>query len=515
MNKLANSILELIEQTAQQYPNKIAINDQNNNSITYANLIAQAKAHAQFFVEQNMCKMPIGVLANQSINSIVTFLAVLYSGNFYIPIAEDTPQERLMLMLKSAFFNVDSKKCFVVDANNFDVYNYSNNQLNKVANIAQIDPNKECNLQHVANNAKITDLMYVVYTSGSTGVPKGVAKSHLSLISFVSAFVNQFKITHNEVFGNQTPFYFDASSKDIYVCLCTGATLQLIPKSYFGFPLQLVQFLNDAKVTIIMWVPSALAIVAQLKALNVCTPNYVKKVFFVGETFAIKHLNTWMQHLPNAEFYNLYGASETAGVVCYYQVKQQMPENSFLPIGKPLKGAHVFLLDENNREISTTVNNQMGEICVSGSFLASGYFNDLEKTSKVFVQNPSNHSFMQTIYKTGDIGTYDLNGNIVYVCRKDFQIKHMGHRIELMDIESAFLTLKEIGECCCCYDQAKKRIVLFYTLCEDGEDLEKQIKEQIKQKLPDYMLPSRYVKYDILPKNKSGKIDRNGLKNTL
>lgn len=511
MKAVCNSILELIEETARLYPNNIAINDQNNQSITYKNLLKEAKEKALFFVEHNMHKMPVGVLANQSINSIVTFLAVLQSGNFYIPIAEDTPNERLTAMLDNAFLNVATGKCFVVDANNLDVYTYANSALTKADNLGTFKASSNLILPDV----KCTDLMYVVYTSGSTGVPKGVAKSHLGLMSFVSSFVSQFNITSDEVFGNQTPFYFDASSKDIYVSLCTGATLQLIPKSYFGFPLQLIKFLNQTKVTSIMWVPSALAIVAQLKALNVEIPEHVKKVFFVGETFPIKHLNSWVSHLPNASFYNLYGASETAGVVCYYRVLHEMPEDSFLPIGKPLSGADVFLLDEDNNIIASTTQNQQGEICVSGTFLASGYFNDLAKTQQVFVQNPGNQSYLSTIYKTGDIGVYDHDGNIVYVCRKDFQIKHMGHRIELMDIESAFLTLQEIGECCCCYDQAKKRIVLFYTLCEEGEDLEKQIKEQIKNKLPEYMLPSRYIKYDILPKNKSGKIDRNGLKNSL
>lgn len=351
----------------------------------------------------------------------------------------------------------------------------------------------------------------MVYTSGSTGTPKGVIKSHNSMISFIESFVDTFNI-EEEVIGNQTPFYFDASGKDIYLMLKTGSTMHIVPKELFMFPVGLINFLNERKITYICWVPSALAIISQLNALKTMTLPYIRNVFFVGEVMQIKHLNYWRSHLPEVRYVNLYGSSEMAGTCSYYIVDREFGLEEKLPIGKPLNGTEMFLLNEENKLVT---DGSVGEICVRSPLLASGYFGDKEKTSKVFVNNVLNDDYLDLMLRTGDLGKYDEDGNIVYVARKDYQIKHMGHRIELYEIETYVNALDFIDVSCCLYDEKRSKIVLFFTVTKELEDYNKEITIRLKEKLPVYMIPNRYIKIETIQKNKNGKIDRVLLKSLI
>ena len=242
------------------------------------------------------------------------------------------------------------------------------------------------------------------------------------------------------------------------------------------------------------------------------TPKYVRNVFFVGEVMQIKHLNNWRKNV-NARYVNLFGSSEIAGICTYYEITRDFDLEEKLPIGKALNGVDVFMLDEKDNLVTDT--ETIGEVCVRGPLLASGYFGDEEKTKKVFVNNPLNNEYLDTILKTGDLGKYDSEGNIVYISRKDFQIKHMGHRIELAEIEIFANALDIVDSSCCLYDTKRNKIVLFFTAKEPCEDYNKEITVRLKEKLPVYMIPNRFVKLDEMPKNKNGKIDRNLLKQSL
>lgn len=350
-----------------------------------------------------------------------------------------------------------------------------------------------------------TDPLYALFTSGSTGVPKGAVVSHRNVINYASWYKETFDINEMTQFGSQTPFYFSMSVSDVYSTIIAGATLHIIPKKLFTFPIQLIEYMNKKEINTIYWVPSALCIVANLKVLNYADLKYVDKVLFAGEVMPTKQLNYWIDKLPNAMFANLFGPTETTDICTYYIVDRQFEDDEVLPIGKACQNCDVFLLDENNQEV---LDDREGELCVRGSFLALGYYNNEEKTKEAFVQNPLNTSYPEMIYRTGDLVKYNERGELVYITRKDFQIKHMGYRIELGEIEAAVNSLEKIQNCAVIYDEIKDKIVLIYT----GKIDDKGIMDGISHKIPHYMYPNVIVKKKVMPYNQNGKIDRKWLK---
>lgn len=352
----------------------------------------------------------------------------------------------------------------------------------------------------------------MVYTSGSTGKPKGVLKSHGAVVSYLEAFTAQYPFGPDEVMGNQTPFFFDASAKDFYLMMKTGATLEILPTEYFSFPVQLVRYLNEKRVTFISWVPTALCIVTQLNTFVEVKPETLRRVFFVGEVFPRKQLDKWRSALPHLEFVNLYGSSELAGVCCHYPVQDDLPEGAPLPLGKPLSNCHLWLMDGGEM---VTQPNRVGEIHISSPALALGYYNDPEKTAASFVQARLPDGSFGRTFKTGDMASYDANGDLVFAARLDFQIKHLGRRIELGEIEAVADELPEIQRCCCLYNSEKRQIVLFCQLDPACPRTPKDIRKALKGMLTDYMLPGKVIIMDALPLNANGKIDRQLLKNQL
>ncbi len=492
---MITNVIEYLEINAHTHPQKIAIFEGGGCTLRYAELRRQAREVGTYLIKLGLRNKPIPVLSCQNAKTLVLFMGVVYSGNFYVPIDEATPKDRLKLILDSCKAelclgqNKESLEGLELPRYIFDdLLGCSDDKL----------------LEEVIKSITSADPLYMVYTSGSTGVPKGVIKSHGSMISFIESFVQEFDLK-DEVIANQTPFYFDASNKDIYLMLKLAAEMHIVPKEMFMFPINLIKFLNDHKITYICWVPSALSIVSQLGAFKVDKPQYLRNVFFVGEVMPIKHLNNWRANVP-ARYCNLYGQSELAGVCCYYEVKREFSLEEKLPIGKPFSSAQVFLVDEQMNKITQGV----GEICICSPQLAIGYYNDKEKTDKVFIDNASVYG--GRMFLSGDLAEYDNEGNLVYVSRKDYQIKHMGHRIELMEIEVYANALDYIESCCCVYDNKRNKIVMFYV---GKTEKEAEIVTQLKEKLPAYMIPNRLIKLDVMPKNKNGKIDRNLLKEKI
>ncbi len=498
---MLNNVLQYLEIQESKNPNKLAIVEKTGSGLTFAELATKAREIGTFLSTFGLKKQAIPVFSNQSADSVALFFGVLYSGNYYVPIDLDTPKERVAIILQNCKATITCG-C-VKDYDKVDIPYYDMEQM-----LGNVDT---LTLKSIRDKHVVTDPLYMVYTSGSTGTPKGVIKSHNSMISFIESFVETFDI-ETEVIANQTPFYFDASAKDIYLMLKTGSTIHIVPKELFMFPVKLIDFLNERKVTYICWVPSAIAILSQLNAFKSLTLEYVKNVFFVGEVMQIKHLNYWRNHLPHVRYVNLYGSSEMAGICSYYEVTKEFGLEEKLPIGKPLKGTEMFLLDEDNHVIT---GDGIGEICVRSPQLASGYFADKEKTNKVFVNNVVNDEYLDLILRTGDLGQYDADGNIVYVARKDYQIKHMGHRIELYEIETYVNAIDFVDVSCCIYDEKRNKIVLFFTVTKEMEDYGKEITLRLKEKLPVYMIPNRFVKLDVIEKNKNGKIDRVLLKSLI
>ncbi len=503
---MQNSIVQWLEKTAARFQDKIAFVDEKG-SYTWAQVRQKALSIASN-IEKVVPgrKKPVAVYMEKSADMVITFLGIAYSGNIYTAVAPDMPPsrvEKILDVLQPSIFISTRELCGKVGSGKDIVFSGEVLCFEDITGDDVSDPNAK----RYADSTLDTDLLYVLFTSGSTGTPKGVAINHRSVIDYIDWVVEEFSVTENDSFGNQAPFHFDNSVLDIYSSLKTGAELHIIPEQMYHQAPQLLQYLVDNRISTIFWVPSALSQTARSKAFEtVDLTRTLKRVLFAGEVMPTKLLNTWRSHIPNATYANLYGPTEITVDCTYYIVDREFSDEEPLPIGGPMRNTEVLVLDEQNRLV--TEPDQVGELCVRGSSLAAGYYNNPEKTDEAFVQNPLQTAYEEKIYRTGDLVKYNDRHELIYMSRKDFQVKHLGHRIELGEIETAVSSLDGIGACCCLYNHRKSLIVLFV----EGQFTRAEINEKLAELLPRYMLPSKVVCLDSLPLNANGKIDRVKLK---
>lgn len=496
---MKNSVLSWLDETAKRLPNKLALQDISGN-ITYQEYRSKSLAIAYKIVELNKGEMkkPIVVYLEKGKEVLVSFMGVAYSGCFYSPIDTEMPQSRVDKILEVL------KPEIVITTNklktNFEKFNFYGSYIIYEETICSEED--ETAVKPYTEKIIDTDLLYVLFTSGSTGVPKGVSICHRSVIDYTDWVTETFNITQKDTFGNQAPFYFDNSILDIYSCMKTGATLNIIPKKLFFQPVPLLEYIKYNKINTIFWVPSALIVVSKLKAFrNVDLSDTLKRVLFCGEVMPNKQLNIWRKFLPNVTYANLYGPTEITDACTYYIVDREFSDDEPLPIGIPMSNTDILVLNDEDKLVT---DDEVGELCVRGTSLAMGYYNNPEKTRSAFVQNPSNKAVPEIIYRTGDLVRYNEYREIIYISRKDFQIKHLGHRIELGEIETAISSLEEVTLNCCLYDEKNQKIVLFVDAQVDRD----YIKERIEKLVPEYMIPGKVIYLENMPINANGKIDR-------
>lgn len=493
------NVVDYLENARIAWKDKIAVIEVDKK-ITYGELADYSKAVGSY-IGKKFFKQPIIIFMNKSIDTLISFWGTIYAGCFYTLINPELPENRI----KQIFATINSN-LVITNSDNYDLAR----NLFKGIEIKLIDDLKKevivkdvlelCYQKHID-----VDPLYVNFTSGSTGVPKGVVISHRSVIDFIEIFTKQFSFKNNDIIGNQAPFDFDVSVKDIFSSVKVGATLLIIPKTYFSNPSLLLDYICDNKVTTLTWAVSALCMITTFHGLEYKVPETIEKVLFSGEVMPLKHLKVWMEKLPNTLFVNVYGPTEITCNCLYYVVDRNKDYSDKLPVGKPFANERVFLLDDENQEIKDK--NKIGEICVSGTALGLGYYNNKEQTDKSFGQNPLNNAYLESFYRTGDLGYYNEDDDIVFVGRKDFQIKYLGHRIELEEIEKALMDIKEVMRCCCVFEEKKAKLYGFYI----GNISKKDLVIKLKETLPSYMIPTKLWQLENFPLTKNGKIDRKKL----
>ena len=558
---MKNAVMAMLEENAQRFPDKIALADEFRQMsyreyLTAAVLVARAitpQLCAQAALRAGVpadgvdpqavrCN-PVGVLIDRNVLSVASFMGIAYTGNFYVPLDPELPAVRMSTILQelSPLLLIDARETpgplpVPVDVPVLDVRTMfpvpgeiSEENSGKAEESSAED--LEAFLQEARELRGMivdTDPLYAVFTSGSTGVPKGVLVSHRSLFDLTDAFEEVFGFEEDTVFGNQAPFDYDGSSKDLYNALHCGGRVEIIPHRMFMLPAVLLEYLAVRSVNTIIWAVSAVRIVADFRALDAVktsVPLCLRKVMFSGEVMPVKTINYWMQFFPDALYVNLYGPTEITCNCTYYTITRRFEPDEKFPIGRAFPNTRVFLLEKkesDNEEagaggvpaqsgnrvcgiIPDSLPDVRGEICVEGTCVALGYWNNPDRTAENFTAKPGASVTLNRIYRTGDLGYYNKEGELCFASREDNQIKHMSHRIELGEIEAALNAIDFIDVACCFYDHDRHKIVCVY---QAGEDRRRQIATALVDRLPKYMRPNKYIRMEQMPLNAHVKIDR-------
>lgn len=483
---MTRNVLDWLDASAKRRPDAPAFRSADQE-ITYSGLDKRSREIGSFLAGKVSRQQGVLVFMEKGPDCLSAMLGIVRAGCFYTPIDPIMPRDRMKLIV-----SVLKPACILCSSKYKDKALDLAGELEGTEVFAADDIPEQINqdvLNEVSKHHLDNDLLYVLFTSGSTGLPKGVAITHRSVIDFIDWTSSTLPVDEDCIFGNQAPLYFDNSVLDIYTSLRIGACVDFIPAQFFSFPGKLVRYIVEHEINTLFWVPSALANLVDSKALDAEVPA-LRNIFFCGEVMHCSTLNAWKKYLPDAKYVNMYGPTEITDVCCYYMIDREFDDSDSLPIGYPCANTWVGLID--------------GEICVGGTCLSPGYYNAPEKTADVFVQNPLRPQIREIIYKTGDLGEYNDRGELMFLGRKDSQIKRKGYRIELGEIETALCSIPEVHKGCCLFESAKDEIICFYT----GEIEDKDVQRFLKKKLPKYMLPDIYVHPDSLPETGNGKMDR-------
>lgn len=494
------NIIEYFENTTHNNPNKTAVID-GNTRITFGELSEKSKKLACEISKSNLTNKPIAVYLPKSIESVVADIAITYSGNAYMNLDIKTPTSRIGNILERikpeiVISNTKYENIILEINSEIEIICIDNFEFDQIADYSFL----KVHLDSIID----TDPLCIINTSGSTGTPKGVVLNHKSFIDFTEWAIDTLEIKDNEIIGSLSPLVFDIFSFELCMLMAKGSTIVLLPDSLAPFPVKILSLMQENKVSFIFWVPTIMVNIANMDLLRKIPLPELRTVWFAGEVFPTKQFNYWRRYLPEVKFVNLYGPIEITLDCTYFIVEREIKEDEPIPIGFPCRNTDILILN-NKDEIAGL--NEEGELCVRGTSLAMGYYNNPEKTAAAFVQNPLNTSYPEIIYRTGDIVFKNNNGEIIFKGRKDSLVKHMGYRIELGEIEHVIInTLKLVENGCVVYSHAKKEITLFY---ESQKNISiAEMKNAIGEVFPKYMIPTVFHQMDELPRNTNGKIDR-------
>ena len=498
------NLIEYFIETVKRFPDRTAIVD-GEKRLSFSELDIRARKMAKVIVDTCQCKnRPIAMFMPKSAEALQTDLAITYSGNTYMNLDVKNPAERLgniLALIQPAAVITNSRFKAIIEPIAGDTVKVLN--IDEMAENTEV-PSADWFLNHISNLID-TDPYCIINTSGSTGTPKGVVLNHKSFIDFMAQTFDEYRFSENDVIGSLSPVVFDIWSYEMCLLMGKGACIVVIPDTYSAFPVKILQLMQQHSVSYIFWVPTIMVNIANMGLLEQVKLPALRLCWFAGEVFPTKQFNIWRHNLPQTTFANFYGPIEITLDCVYYTAEREIADDEPIPIGKPFRNTDILILDENNQNITEA--NKEGELCIRGTSLAMGYYNNPEKTVAAFVQNPLNHSYPEIIYRTGDMVFINDLGEIVFKGRKDSLIKHMGYRIELGEIEHVIInTLKLVKNGCVVYQHQRTEITLYYEA--ENELTAADFRKAIGSTLPKYMIPVVYHHLPELKRNTNGKIDR-------
>lgn len=506
---MIKNIIEYFIETVKNNGNKTAVIE-GESRINFTDLDRKSKILANNIISNSNClNKPVAIFLPKTILSLISDIAVTYSGNIYMNLDIKTPLDRI-----NNIISLIEPKLIITNSTYLkQVVSLGLSQ--PILNIDTIDFENELIEEDVLLNrlSKLidTDPYCIINTSGSTGTPKGVVLNHKSFVDFIEWSIDTFKFSDDEIIGSLSPLVFDIYSYELCMLMSKGSTIVLIPDTLAAFPIRILEILEKENVSFLFWVPTIMVNIANMELLDKIKLASLKTVWFAGEVFPTKQFNYWKNNLKDCLFANLYGPIEITLDCTYFIVDRDIPDDEPLPIGIACRNTDILILNDEDKLVEK---GEEGELCVRGTSLAMGYYNNPEKTSLAFVQNPLNKSYPEMIYRTGDVVSVNNRDEIIFKGRKDSLIKHLGYRIELGEIEHVIVnTLKIAKNGCIVYNVSKKEITLFY---EAGNEIPvAEFRKELTKALPKYMIPTVYTFMQELPRNTNGKIDRLFLKNKI
>jgi len=507
-----------LDDIALLFSEKIAVTD-GRTAITYKELAASSDRLAHFLMILGVSRGdPVAYFLKRSSACLTATVGILKAGAAYIPIDQKSPPERWQHIIGDA-----APKVLLCDQHTLA------DTLERVVSkkfpikIVCLNPRQEriksdenvYYLEDIENatgvpsfpQGNLDDVAYILYTSGSTGSPKGVMVTHGNIRNYIDWATSYFHITSDDRILGTAPFYFDMSTFDIFVFLASGATLYLATEDILLFPERLVRIIESERVTLWKGVSSLLMYMSRAGVIRPGRMASLRTVIFAGEPLAAQYLANWMKNLPNVSFYNGYGPTEATGVSLCYHVDRIPDPDQPIPIGKPCKGAQVAVVGEDGLPVKP---GELGELCIAGPCLAKGYLNDPDKTKSRFTSPPVGSGLEDRVYWTGDLVRQNPEGDYIFVSRKDFQVKWMGYRIELAEIETNLSSHPRVKDVAVLLaplgSEGLTELVAFIEA--EGDIDPSDLSKYLEKRIPAYMVPKRFKRVDNLPRNDRGKIDR-------
>jgi amino acid adenylation domain-containing protein len=517
----------MLRRSAAEHPDRVAIED-GNRSVTYAELETRANKLAHLLADLGISRGDrVGLYLDKSVESLVGIYGILKAGAAYVPFDPQAPTARLAYMARNCGIRVlltaqEKSKNWgpLIDGGaplqglvvlNGEV-GASRDLPRKLELVStnSIDPQPDSAPQ---TEAVDLDLAYILYTSGSTGNPKGVMLSHLNALTFVNWAVDRFGVGPADRLSNHAPLHFDLTIFDVFAAAAAGATVVLVPPETSVFPIHVRNFIEERGISVWYSVPSVLSMLTLRGGLKGGEFPKLRTMLFAGEVFPTKYLRRLMTLLPHVAFYNLYGPTET-NVCTYYEVPPLSEDQTEpIPIGKGISNVEVFALKDDG---TIAIPGEVGELHVRGTTVMNGYWADPEKTGRVLFPNPYGGELRDPVYRTGDLVQQDHGGNFRLLGRRDHQIKSRGYRIELGEIETALYAHPDVLECAVIAipDELITNRIRAFVVSRDAVDQGNLIRF-CADRLPHYMIPEEFTFLADLPKTSTGKIDRQALSSPI
>jgi len=420
---------------------------------------------------------PVLVMAERKVETIVLYLGVLYAGCFYLPVDPETPTQRVQDIVD--FYQPKTTLCcdYIKKADKID----------------------EKQLASIRDKMTATDPFCILFTSGSTGNPKGILMQHLGMITMLDTVSRTRGMRNDEIIANQLLICYADSCRDIYMTIFLGATMIIVPNEIVKRPKDLLKLIDVKKVTTIDWASTLLEGCVTEGAIAETQPKHLRQVVSLGSIASWHSLHEWARLCPKAQVIIDYGLSEIFPV-SYYYIDKKRNESGTPLIGKPLEHVRMFLLDQNKKPVR---DGEVGELYIISPALAAGYFKNPTRTAESFIQNPLQSDHHEIAYRTKDLASRRPDGNFQFHGRCDRHVKYRAFLVELDDIERVAKTCKGVDIASCQFDAGKELLWLFYSGKAELKDLATHLRGQ----LPPHMLPRKFLHMDKMPMTSTGKVD--------